>query len=225
MGDCLMKEFAEPKRKDAVRNRAKLLAAAEIVFARDGLDATLDDVAREAGVGVGTAYRHFRNKQELASEVLAAAIEQLAIDAEKALAIPDPWNSLVDFLTTTVARQTQNRGLHTYLLQGGSANDQTHTRLWRAVSDLTTRAVSAGVLRADFIPTDLGVLLVMLRPVINMSLEVRNDLWRRYLAIMLDGMRAHEHQSQLARPLPYHDFERAMNAAFPSSGRSNRKDA
>lgn len=209
-----MASASEPRRKDAVRNRERLLAAAEIVFARDGLDATLDDVAREAGVGVGTAYRHFRNKQELASEVLGAALEQLTAGAELALTNPDPWDALATFITDTVANQSKNRGLHHYLLQGGSPNDAARTRLWHAVSALTERAIQSGTLRADFAATDLGPLLVMMRPIIDMSAHLQSELWRRYLALLLDGVRAGNNRAQLTPGLPLEDFDRAMKAAF-----------
>src|SRR6187431_2289167 len=84
-------------RKDVARNRALLLEAARVVFAERGLDATLDDIAKEAGVGVGTAYRHFANKQEIAAEVLAASSGDMVTDAESALLIEDPWLAIVTF--------------------------------------------------------------------------------------------------------------------------------
>ena len=90
---------AKGLRKDSARNRALLIAAARTVFAERGLDATLDDVAKAAGVGVGTAYRHFANKQELAREVMAQSFQLLMDDAQAALLIADPWESLSSFAT------------------------------------------------------------------------------------------------------------------------------
>ena len=97
-------------RRDAARNRELLVQAAREVFATRGLGATLDDVAAAAGVGTGTAYRHFRNKHELAAEVLRGATQQIVIDADDALAIEDPWQALVAFFETTAARQAGDRG-------------------------------------------------------------------------------------------------------------------
>ncbi len=90
-------------RKDVVRNRMKLVEAARHVFAERGFGATLDDVAHHAGVGVGTAYRHFPNKRALAAEVLADATEAIALDARAALEIEDPWEALVAFFVLSVA--------------------------------------------------------------------------------------------------------------------------
>ncbi|MDX6282827.1 MAG: hypothetical protein QOH03_3898, partial [Kribbellaceae bacterium] len=99
-------------RKDSVRNRARLIDSARAVFAERGFGATLDDIARHAGVGVGTAYRHFPNKQALAAVVLADATEQIAADAADALAIEDPWEALVTFFERNGARQAEDRGLY-----------------------------------------------------------------------------------------------------------------
>ena len=97
-------------RKDALRNRTKLLEAAREVFAERGLAATLDDIAERAGVGTGTAYRHFRNKHDLAAEVLVDATQQIVDDAMEALQITDPWLALVSFFEANATRQAADRG-------------------------------------------------------------------------------------------------------------------
>src|SRR5262249_10636585 len=137
-------------RQDAERNRARLIAAAREVFAARGLDATLDDIAARAGLGTGTAYRHFRDKHELAAELLAEATEQIALDAEAALAIAatDAWGAVVSFFETTAARQAADRGLYQALAGQGRAADK--VRLWpRIVTSVTAlfdQARAAGVL-------------------------------------------------------------------------------
>jgi AcrR family transcriptional regulator len=121
------------------------------MFAQHGFGTTLDDIARQAGVGVGTAYRHFPNKQVLAAEVLTDATEQIVADARAALAIPDPWGGLVDFFERTARRQSSDRGLYETLTGRGDAEAQ--ARIWPeiicAVTELFNRASAAGVLRTD----------------------------------------------------------------------------
>jgi len=87
-----------PLRRDAERNRQRILLAAAEVFTQRGLEATLDDVARQAGVGVGTVYRRFPDKESLVAELFADRIDAMVAVAEQALAAPDPWQALVSYL-------------------------------------------------------------------------------------------------------------------------------
>ena len=179
-------------RADSARNRAALVAAAREVFAERGLDATLDDVAARAGVGTGTAYRHFRNKQELAGEVLGEATEQIGRDLEAALEVEDPWAALVTFFETVGARQAADRGLYEVLAGLGRADDK--VRLWpamvRTVTTLLDRARAAGVVRPDVQPEDVAFAFSLLGPAFDLSRAGQPDVWRRYLAVILDGLRA-----------------------------------
>ena len=183
-------------RSDAARNRARLLQAAREVFAVRGLGATLDDVARHAGVG--TAYRHFPNKHALAAEVLAGATRQIVVDAQDALGIDDPWLALVSFFEVVGARQAADRGLHQALAGQGAASDKAD--LWPqivvAVRELFARAHAAGVIRADVRAEDTGPIFAMLGVTFTMGVP-EQQIWRRYLALLLDGLRATDR-----RPLP-----------------------
>jgi AcrR family transcriptional regulator len=184
-------------RKDAVRNRLKLIEAAREVFAERGFEATLDDIAEHAGLGTGTAYRHFRNKQELAAEVLADATQQIVIDADHALLVDDPWLAVVAFFEATAERQAADRGLYQALAGHGSAEDK--ARIWpaivHAVTELFDRARDAGAIRADAAPEDAAAIFAMLGAAFDMSERADTDLWRRYLALVLDGLRATDRAS------------------------------
>ena len=187
--------MAEPKtvRKDSARNRERLVTAAREVFAERGFAATLDDIARHAGLGTGTAYRNFPNKQVLAAEILAAATAQIAVDAEQALAVPDPWQALVTFFELTGERQARERGLYEALT--GLGDDEEQARIWprivAVVTQLFERAADAGVIRADARPQDIAAVFSLLRPAFEMSRATGvPDLWRRYLWLLLDGLRA-----------------------------------
>lgn len=180
-------------RSDSVRNRARLLDAAREVFADRGFAATLDDIARHAGLGTGTAYRHFPNKQALAAEILTEATARIAADAHEALALADPWEGLVQFLERSGARQARDRGLYEALT--GRGDDEAQARIWpeiiAAVTALFERAHDAGAVRPDAAPQDIAGIFALLGPAFEMSRATgAGDLWRRYLALLLDGLRA-----------------------------------
>lgn len=184
-------------RRDTVRNRERLIAAAREVFAERGYGATLDDIARHAGLGTGTAYRHFPNKQALAAEVLQDATEQIAADADAALAIEAPWDALVQFFESVAQRQAADRGLYETLT--GRGDDAQQARIWprivSAVTELFDRAQRAGAVRDDAAPTDIAAIFSMLGPVFSMSRDIEPELWRRYLALILDGLRPTTHDA------------------------------
>lgn len=171
-----------------MQNRARLLAAAREVFAERGLDATLDDVAARAGLGTGTAYRHFRNKHELAGEVLAEATQAIADDATAALALTDPWAALVGFCEAVATRQAAERRIYLALAGQGRAADK--ARIWpdvvAAVTELVDRARAAGVVRPEVVADDVAAVLTMVVATFGMG----EDAWRRYLALALDGLRS-----------------------------------
>src|SRR5215212_8386823 len=102
---------AAPLRADAERNRERILDAAREVFAERGLDVTLDEVARHAGVGVGTAYRRFPNKHVLIEALMIERIAELEATARECLADPDPWNGVATYLERALAQQAADRGL------------------------------------------------------------------------------------------------------------------
>lgn len=182
---------ARPLRKDAARNRELLIEAAREVFARRGLEATLDDVAHHAGLGVGTAYRHFANKYELATALMQQVIDTVVDSAQQALLVDDPWLGLVSFLETTLAVQSADRGLREVLMgvHDPVKMEQVHDRLSAPIAELLNRAQRAGVVRADADTTDLGFIIGMVCTVTDMAGDRSPELWRRYLTLCLDGLR------------------------------------
>jgi|SRR4051794_2309526 len=178
-------------RKDAARNRELLLVAAREVFAERGLDASLDDVARRAGVGVGTAYRHFANKYELAGAIFSEEVAEIAALAETSATADDPWQGLVDFLERTLEAQTVNRGLREVLMgvHDAAQEEEVHGLMSGPIITLVRRAQDAGEVRADADATDLGMVLIMLCVVADVAADADPHLWQRYLPIMLAGLR------------------------------------
>jgi AcrR family transcriptional regulator len=195
--------MAEPLRRDAQRNRHLILDAARELFAERGLGVTLNDVAHHAGVGVGTVYRRFPDKAQLIDALFEQRLEEIVQMLDEALNDPDPWHGLTDFLERVLDKQAKDRGLKEVLmgLAPGSSERITRSRstLHPLAAELVERAVRSGAVRPDSEPQDFGILQLMVGAVIDAGRDVAPDLWRRYLAIMLQGLRA---QSAQPWPLP-----------------------
>lgn len=194
---------SRPARRDSVRNRQLLVDAAREVFAERGFEATLDDVARHAGLGTGTAYRHFPNKHALAAEVLRGATEQIVTDAHEALDVADPWAALVQFFERVAERQASDRGLYETLTGQGDREAQAEIwpRIVAAVRRLFDRAQKAGAVRPDAVAEDVAAVFALLGPAYAMGRSVHPEVWRRYLILLLDGLRA-EGRRSLPEPAP-----------------------
>jgi len=204
-----------PLRRDAERNRQRILAAAAEVLSERGLGATLDEVARAAGVGVGTVYRRFPDKDSLIEELFRDRIDALAAVAEEALAEPDPWAALVSCFEFTVSAMAGNAGLRQLLMFASHGKDgvcYARDRMRPIVTKLVERAQASGDLRPDFDPTDMKLIAFMLASVAEYAATTRPDVWRRYLAMFVDGLRpARETVSELPVPaLTPEDLQAAM---------------
>jgi AcrR family transcriptional regulator len=197
-------------RRDAAANRERLLTAGRELFARHGLGVTLNDVAHHAGVGVGTAYRHFSNKDELIDEVLERQNDEVEQILHAALAEPDPWQGLVLYLERSLTLHAKDRGM-AQIFAGRHSRpdryDEGRDRVAPLVNRVAERARDAGLLRPDATGTDLIFLQIALSAVTAVAqdgppIEGRDDagqLYRRYLWIALDGLRAN-HTSELPVP-------------------------
>jgi AcrR family transcriptional regulator len=183
---------ARPLRRDAERNRLRILAAAAQVFTERGLEATLDDVAHHAGVGVGTVYRRFGDKEALAEALFEERLDALVAIAEGALGEQDSWTGLVSFFEQIAALLAGDRGLHEVLMSaafGGERVACARERLRPVVRTLIERAQADGHVRADLRSTDWPLIAFMLNAAAEYTRFVRPDLWRRYLVLILDGLR------------------------------------
>jgi AcrR family transcriptional regulator len=201
------------KRKDAALNNERLIAAAREVFAREGLSATLEDIAKQAGVGVGTIYRNFASKREIIETLYDAAVDSALAGAETALAIEDPWLAIVTFFEVTAASQAEDRGLRETFLghDDVSPNQRTAQKIIGVLTPLFERATEAGVLRDGIAVTDIYPIFAMLDNVYRISDE-NPYLWRRYLALLLDGLRAGNRSALPAAPLDIASFTTALSA-------------
>jgi AcrR family transcriptional regulator len=178
-------------RADAARNRQALIDAAERLFAARGLSVTLDDIAAEAGVNVATAYRHFANKHELANAFLEQKIEHVVAISEEAAAVEDPWQGLRYFLTRMLDLMVANRDLHDIFSRGLAEEwlDRLDERIESVIGGLIDRARRAGAVRRELEPGDLGVVLQMLAIVSDIPTDDQPTLLKRYLELVLVGLR------------------------------------
>ena|SRR5690349_3051204 len=197
-------ERERPLRKDAERNRRRILDAAREVFAARGLEAGLDQIAQHAGLGVGTVYRRYPDKDQLIDALFEDRIAAIAALAEEAAAHPDPWAGLVGFFERSLAEQAADRGLRQLLLSG--ARDCAHVNAGREqiappLHRLVDRAHAAGVLREDVTVQDIPMITLMLGGLMDASRATAPDLWRRYLDLILDGLRPGGERTLGAGPL------------------------
>jgi AcrR family transcriptional regulator len=183
----------EPKRlrRDAARNRQRILEASGDLFARQGLSASLNDIAHHAGVGVGTVYRHFPDKDQLVEGLFEQRFEELAARMEQALADPDPWRGLTSFIRFTSELQASDRAVKD-LLAGGHRGLQriarVRARLMPMGEELVRRAHDSGRLREDIDASDLPLIQGMIGPLIDASADIDPELYRRFLDIVIRGI-------------------------------------
>jgi AcrR family transcriptional regulator len=211
-----------PLRRDAERNRRRIMEAARHVFAERGLEVTMDEIARHAGVGVGTVYRRFPEREALIEALFEERVDELVAVAEEALALVNPWDGLVAFLERMCAMQAEDRGLKEILLShahGQSRVARSRERLAPIVELLVARAAEHGSLRADLRGPDVALLSLMLGSIADYTCDVAPDAWRRGLGIVLDGLRAsRDAPTPLpAEPLSPEQLDRAMGSWRPGA--------
>lgn len=190
MGEFLEKTGRQP-RKDAQRNREQLLSAAQAVFSAGGPEASLEAVARRAGLGIGTLYRHFPTREALFEAVYRREVEQLAELSEQLTAEIAPVAALRLWLRSNVEFVATKKGMAKALALASYGSSElsaySFARLTKAIGTLLDRAVAAGDIRADISPEDL------LRALVGMCLMHDQPGWQdsvmRLLDVLVDGLR------------------------------------
>ena len=194
-------------RRDAVRNRELLLAAARDVFGERGVDASLEEIARRAGLGIGTLYRHFPSRQALIDALLEERLGAVVALADAAAA--DPADGLRRFLEAMIDLQARERVLREVLHRSAHAGRVAELRaeVHDALEQLLAHAHAEGALRTDFALSDLALLLWSFGPLIDAGIPATAR--RRHLHWMLDGLRPAAATAQAAPPLSQAQLERA----------------
>jgi AcrR family transcriptional regulator len=206
-------------RADAERNRRRILEAAADVFAERGLGVSLDDIAVAAGVGVGTVYRRFPDKDALIDALFEDKIGEVADAARAALEIDDPWDSFETFVRAVAALQAKDRGLKEAL----TSADRGRERVAFARSQIAPigmriigRAQEAGVVRADLGALDIPATFFTIGHLADRSRHVAPGYWERLLTIFLDGVRADAARTEMpAPPLQPEEWEAMMTRRRP----------
>ena len=195
------KKSSRKPRADALRNRERVLEAAKVVFSAGGPEASLEAVAREAGVGIGTLYRHFPTREALYEAVYRREVEQLSELAEELKDDGEPVEALRRWLRSNVEFVATKKGMAAALaLAAGPPPSEltafSFERLTKAIGMLLQRAVTAGEIRADVGPEDL------LRTLVGMCMLHDQPGWQagviRMLDVLVDGLRVQAHASKPA---------------------------
>lgn len=181
-----------PLRSDARRNRERILAGARAEFAENGSEAQMDDVARRAGVGVGTVYRHYPTKEALLVELVREKFKRFAAEAHDALERDgEPFEVLADLLRSNAEALNRDAGTQQVLAGAGehiwaqAAAEQ--NQLLDLTSQLIDRARRAGTIRPDATAIDIGMLMCGLSA--TMAHPASGFDWRRHLDLAIDGLR------------------------------------
>lgn len=204
-------------RSDAERNRRRVLDAASAVFAARGPSVTLTDVAREAGVGVGTVYRNFKDREAVLDALFADKIALLVRVADDAAATTDPGEAMRQVLLGVMTARATDRGLDV-ILTAPSRSERFARELGDAfipqVDELASNAAAAGELRADFAAQEVCLLGFMVGKVADVTRETDPDLWRRYAQLLIDGTRPSAARAPLSpEPLSFESMTAALGRA------------
>ncbi|MFJ2607859.1 TetR/AcrR family transcriptional regulator [Streptomyces sp. NPDC087425] len=214
-----------PLRRDARRNREALVAAARETFAQLGLDASLDEIARRAGVGNATLYRHFPTRAALVEEVFADLLADTRRRGERAREAEDAWAGLTGYLEGVFAGLAADRGandLMTTGIEGAASLAELHTHNGETIRLLLDRAKAQGTVRADVTTEDLLLLLAALGRTVPALASVAAEAWRRPLALLLGGLRTEPLTHLPAAPLTPAQLGDVLLDLGPHAARSPR---
>ena len=187
-------------RRDAQANREPLLAAAQARFAADGLDASLVQVAKDAGLAIGTLYRHFPTRLDLIQAVSAEKLQRWLQAAERADALDDAWTGFVAFIEAMCQLQANDQGFNDLIsmrLPEAAGFPASQDRIGEIATHIIGRAQQQGSLRPDLTFEDLAFVIWSQNRINQATREVAPHAWRRHLYLLLDGFRA-----EGAHPLP-----------------------
>ncbi|MGH9258346.1 MAG: TetR/AcrR family transcriptional regulator [Acidimicrobiales bacterium] len=204
-------------RADAERNRERIVRAARRLYASEGLRISMSAVAREAGVGKATLFRHFTSPQELIDAVFADRMDAYVQASAEALAENDPWYGFVRYIWAICEMQALDRGFAdvlTLTFPTGGAVEDLRAKAYDGFLEIIARAKATGHLRGDFESEDLVLLLMANAGVISATANDAPDSWRRLVGQILRGYASTDAPLPPMPPAPSsHDLYRAMTRA------------
>jgi AcrR family transcriptional regulator len=204
-----------PLRADAERNRQRIVDAAADLFAERGLRVSLDEVADRAGVGVGTVYRRFPDREALIDALFQARVEEFIGIATEAAADPDPWAGLTRFIELGTEFHGRNRALKELMFSAPGGRewvDRVRARIRPLVGRMVKAAQEQDRLRPDLHTLDVPMITLMLASAMEFTGGVGTDSWRRLLGIVVDGLEARResHTPLAAKPISQAELAEAM---------------
>ena len=210
-------------RADAARNRVRIVEAARVVFAQHGLGVGIDVVARQAGVGVGTIYRRFPTKEDLLQAIVDDSADRLVGRLGELGGAADAWEAFAAAAEHLAGEMARDRGFFEALQEAPdhrAISTSSRNRALAAVEPVLRRAQDAGVLRGDVEPIDVLYVCANAGRVPSWRAALEPDLWRRYLALALDGLRP-----EGAHALPHPPASTALGAGGGDVGAGGERDA
>jgi AcrR family transcriptional regulator len=188
------------RRRDAIESHKRLLTAAQREFAARGVNASLEGIARDAGVAIGTLYRHFPTRLDLLRAAFELRLQEFLDGADKALEIDDPWEGFVTYLENLFQVQAGDKGFNDFLSRRFLSNADTeriHDQMCRQIESVLTRAQESGQARPDIALADIVNLIWSNGRMMDATSATAPNEWRRHLYLMLDAYR-----TDRAHPLP-----------------------
>jgi AcrR family transcriptional regulator len=209
---AVTEERARELRVDAQRNRERIIVAALEVFAERGLDASTAEIAHRAGVGEATLFRRFPSKDDLIMAIVETQMDETIALAEECASAADPGAGVERFLREMVERSVRDRGVLEAAKDRCIMRPELTERRRRVIalmSDLVKRGQAEGAVREDLSATDLGMLISIAASTSEFPFPgLREDLWKRYLQVILDGLRPDGATRLRPGPPPRKLFER-----------------
>ena len=208
-----VEQMRRPRRRDAQESHDRLIAAAQREFAAHGVDASLEKIARVAGVAIGTLYRHFPTRLDLLMAAFKPRVEEFLDGANKALEMDDPWDGFVCYLENLFAVQAGDRGFNDFLSRrfpGNAETERIHDVMCQQIEDVLTRAQEAGDARPDITQADIVNLIWSNGRIIDATSAKAPTAWRRQLYLMLDAYRAERAHSIPEPPMTDEQLYDAM---------------
>lgn len=189
-----------PLRADAARNRERIVQAAREVFAEHGLNASMNEISRRAGVGIATLFRRFPTRDALIAATFADKMAAYGAAIDEALADPDPWHGFCGYIERVCELQVQDHGFADVLtttFPTAKGLEADRNRAGRALAELIARAKATGRLRQDFLHQDVPLILMANAGVVNATRETAPHAYRRLVGYLIQSFAA-----EAAQPLP-----------------------
>jgi AcrR family transcriptional regulator len=216
------------RRRDAQENYERLIEVARRAFARQGVAASLEDIAREAELGIGTLYRHFPDRNALIQAIYEERVSLVLRMIEEAALESDAWEAFTNYLEKVLTLQQEDWGMSELFVRAPVSDRrraEVSRKLRSGTDQLLERAKDAGHLRKDFEMADLSALFWSFGPVIEATAKSAPGVWRRHLRFFLDGLRAENATPQTEPVLNDRQIQQSMKVLRTQRLRSRKSRA